>query len=262
MPGRETSGCRPPRNLAETRFVSAAARPAADGSPTCARDRDRDGTLRRSGRGHARHARQRSGARRAGALQSGRQAGRPSRTRPRPLSPSSRITMPRWPARRSKLCGRPNPSGRSNRCCRQSSAASVTATGPSVSRPHDSSVGSTTPRRPRSRSRSINPTRRPNCGSPSAVASARRSSICPALERAIKVFGKTESPALRLEAVRVMQIALGDCGPGRAVAPMFDGYTSLVDLKSHERELDALRIRDRPTLSRPRMPTSISSWPA
>jgi putative membrane-bound dehydrogenase-like protein len=65
----------------------------------------------------------------------------------------------------------------------------------------------------------------------------------PALERAIKVFGKTESPALRLEAVRVMQIALGDCGPGRAIAPMFDGYTSLVDLKAHERELDPLRIR-------------------
>ena len=65
----------------------------------------------------------------------------------------------------------------------------------------------------------------------------------PALERAIKVFGKTESPALRLEAVRVMQIALGDCGPGRAVAPMFDGYTSPVDLKPHERELDPLRIR-------------------
>jgi putative membrane-bound dehydrogenase-like protein len=65
----------------------------------------------------------------------------------------------------------------------------------------------------------------------------------PALERAIKVFSKTESPNLRLEAVRVMQIALGDCGPGRAVAPMFDGYTSTVDLKSHERELDPLRIR-------------------
>jgi putative membrane-bound dehydrogenase-like protein len=65
----------------------------------------------------------------------------------------------------------------------------------------------------------------------------------PALERAIKVFSKTESPTLRLEAVRVMQIALGDCGPGRAVAPMFDGYTSTVDLKPHERELDPLRIR-------------------
>jgi putative membrane-bound dehydrogenase-like protein len=64
-----------------------------------------------------------------------------------------------------------------------------------------------------------------------------------ALERAIKVFGKTESPTLRLEAVRVMQIALGDCGPGRAVAGMFDGYTSPLDLKPHERELDALRIR-------------------
>jgi putative membrane-bound dehydrogenase-like protein len=65
----------------------------------------------------------------------------------------------------------------------------------------------------------------------------------PALERAIKVFAKTEFPATQLEAVRVMQIALGDCGPGRAVAPMFDGYTSRVDLKPHERELDPLRIR-------------------
>jgi putative heme-binding domain-containing protein len=65
----------------------------------------------------------------------------------------------------------------------------------------------------------------------------------PTLERAIKIFGKTESPTLRLEAVRVMQIALGDCGPGRSVAPMFDGYTSTLDLKPHERELDALRIR-------------------
>lgn len=64
-----------------------------------------------------------------------------------------------------------------------------------------------------------------------------------ALERAVKVFEKTDSPVLRLEAIRVMQIALGDCGPGRAVAPMFDGYTSTVDLKSHERELDPLRIR-------------------
>jgi putative membrane-bound dehydrogenase-like protein len=64
-----------------------------------------------------------------------------------------------------------------------------------------------------------------------------------AFERAIKVFAKTESPTLRLEAVRVMQIALGDCGPGHAVAPMFDGYTSAIDLKPHERELDPLRIR-------------------
>ncbi len=64
-----------------------------------------------------------------------------------------------------------------------------------------------------------------------------------ALDRAIKVFARTETPSLRLEAVRVMQIALGDCGPGRSVAPMFDGYTSRVDLKPHERELDPLRIR-------------------
>jgi putative membrane-bound dehydrogenase-like protein len=64
-----------------------------------------------------------------------------------------------------------------------------------------------------------------------------------ALERAIKVFAKTEFPAPRLEAVRVMQIALGDCGPARSLAPIFDGYTSRVDLKPHERELDPLRIR-------------------
>lgn len=68
----------------------------------------------------------------------------------------------------------------------------------------------------------------------------------PSLETAIQVFEKTTSPALRLEALRVMQIALGDCGPGRAKAPMFDGYTSRLDLKSHERELDPIRIRVAP----------------
>jgi putative membrane-bound dehydrogenase-like protein len=65
----------------------------------------------------------------------------------------------------------------------------------------------------------------------------------PALETAIQVFEKADSTTLRLEALRVMEIALGDCGPGRAIAPMFEGYTSCLDLTAHERELDPSRIR-------------------
>ncbi len=64
-----------------------------------------------------------------------------------------------------------------------------------------------------------------------------------ALETAIDVFEKADSSKLRLEALRVMQIALGDCGPGHAIAPMFEGYTSRLDLAAHERELDPARIR-------------------
>jgi putative membrane-bound dehydrogenase-like protein len=65
----------------------------------------------------------------------------------------------------------------------------------------------------------------------------------PALETAIDVFDKAGSSQLRLEALRVMQIALGDCGPGHAIAPMFEGYTSRLDLAGRERELDPARIR-------------------
>jgi putative membrane-bound dehydrogenase-like protein len=65
----------------------------------------------------------------------------------------------------------------------------------------------------------------------------------PALQTAIDVFEKADTAGLKLEALRVMQIALGDCGPGRAVAPMFDGYTSRLDLREHERDLDPARIR-------------------
>ncbi len=64
-----------------------------------------------------------------------------------------------------------------------------------------------------------------------------------ALDTALQVFEQAPWPALRLDAVRVVQIALGDCGPGRAGAPMFDGYTSRLDLSASERELDPVRIR-------------------
>ena len=64
-----------------------------------------------------------------------------------------------------------------------------------------------------------------------------------ALNTAVNVFEKTPSSTLREEALRVMEIALGDCGPGRAVAPMFEGYTSRLDLRPHEGALDPARIR-------------------
>jgi putative membrane-bound dehydrogenase-like protein len=64
-----------------------------------------------------------------------------------------------------------------------------------------------------------------------------------ALQAAVDVFEKAKDDTLRLEALRTMQIALGDCGPGQAKAPMFDGYTSRIDLSRHERELDPVRAR-------------------
>ena len=62
------------------------------------------------------------------------------------------------------------------------------------------------------------------------------------LQTAIEVFEKADSSRLKLEAVRVMEIALGDCGQGHAIFPMFDGYTSRLDLAAHERQLDPTRI--------------------
>ena len=47
---------------------------------------------------------------------------------------------------------------------------------------------------------------------------------------------------LKLEAARVIQLALGDMGPSGPIAPVFDAYASTLDLTKFERELDPLRI--------------------
>ncbi|MGQ0637577.1 MAG: PVC-type heme-binding CxxCH protein [Planctomycetaceae bacterium] len=48
--------------------------------------------------------------------------------------------------------------------------------------------------------------------------------------------------ALKLEAVRLLQLALGDLGGPDETPPVFEGYSGLSDLTKLERELDPLRI--------------------
>lgn len=48
---------------------------------------------------------------------------------------------------------------------------------------------------------------------------------------------------LKLEAVRLMQMGLGDLTPAGQVAPVFEGYAPALDLSDFERELDPHRIR-------------------
>jgi putative heme-binding domain-containing protein len=48
--------------------------------------------------------------------------------------------------------------------------------------------------------------------------------------------------SLKLEAVRLMQLGLGDVGSAGKLPPVFDGYSCPLDLTPHERDLDPLRI--------------------
>ena len=71
---------------------------------------------------------------------------------------------------------------------------------------------------------------------------ARIRSVVPSL--AVAVLRKKENTAeLKLDAVRLLQRALGDLGPSPNHAPVFDGYASGIDLDPFERELDPLRVQ-------------------
>jgi putative membrane-bound dehydrogenase-like protein len=72
---------------------------------------------------------------------------------------------------------------------------------------------------------------------------ARRvQSVIPPL--AISVLKKKENSAeLKLDAVRLLQLLLGDVGPGPDRPPVFDGYASNLDLEEFERELDPVRVQ-------------------
>ncbi len=50
-------------------------------------------------------------------------------------------------------------------------------------------------------------------------------------------------PALKLEATRLIQLALGDVVPAKGVVPAFEAYTSRANLSQLERDLDPLRVR-------------------
>lgn len=69
---------------------------------------------------------------------------------------------------------------------------------------------------------------------------ARIQSIVPSL--AVSVL-KTRGYEIELkrDAVRLLQIALGDLGPATGHLPTFDGYASRIDLEPYERDLDSLR---------------------
>ncbi len=73
---------------------------------------------------------------------------------------------------------------------------------------------------------------------------AHRAIDLDALTRGLKFLSGEEYPVeFRLEAVRFMQMALGDVGPkGGKLPPVYDGYASRLDLSRYERDLDPVRI--------------------
>ena len=64
-----------------------------------------------------------------------------------------------------------------------------------------------------------------------------------AVGAAADVLEHSRDAEIQLEALRLLQLALGDVGPGRASAPVFDGYTAVQDLAPYERQLDDVRAR-------------------
>lgn len=70
---------------------------------------------------------------------------------------------------------------------------------------------------------------------------ARIQSIVPTLAVAV-LKNKNYDLDTKRDAVRLLQIALGDLGPGTGHLPTFDGYASRIDLEPYERDLDSLRV--------------------
>ena len=64
-----------------------------------------------------------------------------------------------------------------------------------------------------------------------------------ALEAGLSILAISLDVQTRVDAARLMQVALGDVGPLRDRPPVLDGYASPIDLSSHERILDPVRAR-------------------
>ena len=64
-----------------------------------------------------------------------------------------------------------------------------------------------------------------------------------ALEIAMKTLEEKNTPAVKLEAARLMQLGLGDLGHRDKRAAVYDGYASRLDLAPYERLLDPYRTR-------------------
>ncbi len=66
-------------------------------------------------------------------------------------------------------------------------------------------------------------------------------SVIPPLAVAVLKKGEN-SVELKLDAIRLLQMSLGDMGPEPGRPPVFDGYASNIRLEDFERELDPLRV--------------------
>lgn len=64
-----------------------------------------------------------------------------------------------------------------------------------------------------------------------------------AVATGIRVFEGDYQTDLKLDALRLIQLGLGDLGPPTKMAAVFDGYANGVDLAKYERHLDPIRIR-------------------
>jgi len=72
----------------------------------------------------------------------------------------------------------------------------------------------------------------------------KQGSVVPlAVRTGVTVFEGDYQTDLRLDALRLIQLGLGDLGPPTKMAAVFDGYANRVDLTEFERHLDPIRIR-------------------
>jgi putative heme-binding domain-containing protein len=86
--------------------------------------------------------------------------------------------------------------------------------------------------------------RRPVTDVPPRTHPGRRQTVdLDALSLGMYVLERVKAPAVRRDAIRLMQLALGDFGPLKGRPPVFDGYASRLDLKPFERKLDPFRAR-------------------
>lgn len=63
-----------------------------------------------------------------------------------------------------------------------------------------------------------------------------------AVDLGTRILEKDHPAELKLEAVRLLQMAIGDLRQNDDKQPLFASYSSALDLESHERDLDPLRI--------------------
>lgn len=63
------------------------------------------------------------------------------------------------------------------------------------------------------------------------------------IQLAVRVLEGDHPTGLKLQAARLLQLALGDMVPPAGTAPAFEAYSTRLDLSAFERDLDPLRVR-------------------